>query len=214
MAAQAETPEFQELQKVWLYPTNKEVIAHYPPQYIIGKQVGEDRELARYEDDCVVVTVQEICCEFMYSNPTGLFNLSLPEKLMRTKNYTFISYQQFKEFTQKTAATDTEGTNDSTDTDASQIITRDWSSHKELSPVLVLLQVKNKQSKMIKVEAGFSLKGDKPNISVSSISLKQNVFSGDTKVFAHFQKINPAADWNGEFVLNVNTFGQTGGVAV
>jgi len=48
----------------------------------------------------------------MYSNPTGLFNLSLPEKLMRTKNYTFISYQQFKEYTQKTTAAETGGEND------------------------------------------------------------------------------------------------------
>ena len=116
MTSQADSAEFQELQKVWLYPTNKEIIPHYPPQYIIGKQVGEDRELARYEDDRVLVTVQEITCEYMYSNPTGLFNLSLPEKLMRTKNYTFISYQQFKEYQQKAA--ETGGDNDQTETDA------------------------------------------------------------------------------------------------
>lgn len=61
---------------------------------------------------------------------------------------------------------------------------------------------------MIKVEAGFTLKGDQPNISVSTISSKQNIFSGDTKVFVHFQKLIPTADWNGEFILNVNSFGE------
>lgn len=38
-------------------PVNQEVIMHFPPQYIIGKQVGEEKELAKYEDDNVVVTV-------------------------------------------------------------------------------------------------------------------------------------------------------------
>jgi len=33
----------------------------------------------------------------MYSNPTGLFNTSLPDKMMRTKNYTFVSYKQFRD---------------------------------------------------------------------------------------------------------------------
>lgn len=80
-------------------PVNQEVIMHFPPQYIIGKQVGEEKELAKYEDDNVIVTVQEVECEYMYSNPTGLFNLSLPDKLMRTKNYTFVSYNQFRDFT-------------------------------------------------------------------------------------------------------------------
>jgi hypothetical protein len=34
----------------------------------------------------------------MYSNPTKLFNLSLADKLMRTKNFTVMSYQQFSSY--------------------------------------------------------------------------------------------------------------------
>jgi hypothetical protein len=49
-----------------------------------------------YEDDFCKVQLFEIECEYMYSNPTGMFNLSLSEKLMRTKNYTFMSYSQYR----------------------------------------------------------------------------------------------------------------------
>jgi hypothetical protein len=53
--------------------------------------------VARYEDDNVEVRLVEVTCEYMPSNPTGLFNLSLPEKLLRTKNYTFVDYEKYKE---------------------------------------------------------------------------------------------------------------------
>jgi hypothetical protein len=112
-----QTDEFVEVQKSWLPLETTEVIMHYPPQYIIGKQVNDDREIARYENEHVLVTVQEIDCEYMYSNPTGLFNLSLPDKLMRTKNYTFVSYKQVKDF---------QNNKDSEKPDASVDSTRDW----------------------------------------------------------------------------------------
>lgn len=87
-----ESDDFQMVKNTWLSGENVEVISHWPPQYIIGKQVGEEREVALYEDDLVTVRLIELNCEFMYSNPTGFFNLSLPEKLMRTMNYSYISY--------------------------------------------------------------------------------------------------------------------------
>lgn len=51
-----------------------------------------------FENDFVRVELREIQCEFMYSNPTKYFNLSLPDKLMRTKNYTYMSYANFKSY--------------------------------------------------------------------------------------------------------------------
>lgn len=51
-----------------------------------------------YEDDFCTVSLMEVSCEYIYGNPTGVFNLSLSERLMRTKNYTFISYSQFKTY--------------------------------------------------------------------------------------------------------------------
>lgn len=32
----------------------------------------------KYEDDQVIVNIFEISCEYMYGNPTRVFNLSLP----------------------------------------------------------------------------------------------------------------------------------------
>ena len=58
---------------------NPEVIKHFPPQYIIGKQVGEPKEIATGAHELVSVKLYEIECEWMFSNPTGNFNLSVPE---------------------------------------------------------------------------------------------------------------------------------------
>jgi len=40
---------FENHEATWLAFKNPDVIEHFPPQYIIGKQV-EDREIACYED--------------------------------------------------------------------------------------------------------------------------------------------------------------------
>ena len=73
--------------------TNPEVIRHWPPQWLVGRQLNEEKNfIAKYEDDFCILELLEIDCEWNYSNPTGVFNLSLPDKLMRSKNYTFISY--------------------------------------------------------------------------------------------------------------------------
>jgi len=85
----------------WLHQ-HSELIKHWPPQVLVGKSVSDDKKvLATWEDDKVKVELMEVECEYMYGNPTGVFNLSLPERLMRTKNYTFISYAQYKELQHK-----------------------------------------------------------------------------------------------------------------
>lgn len=73
--------------------------------------------LATFEDDHVKVELMEIECEYMYGNPTGVYNLSLPERLMRTKNLTLISYAQFKDYQHKQL---------NTEEDAAPLVTRDW----------------------------------------------------------------------------------------
>lgn len=70
-----------------------EVITHFPPQLIIGKQVGEERVLHTEENESVIVRLVECDCEWIYSNPTGIFNLSLPDKMLRLPNYAVTSYE-------------------------------------------------------------------------------------------------------------------------
>jgi len=94
--------KFEEFEKTWRSGKHDEVVEHWPPQVIIGKQVGEELEIARYEDDRIQVRLVEISCEYMPSNPTGLFNLSLPNKMFRTKAYEFVNYSQYCDMRAKT----------------------------------------------------------------------------------------------------------------
>lgn len=90
------------LGKNWMINHN-EVIGHYPPQYIIGKQPKEDKtQMVVYEDEFCKIELLELENVWNYSNPTGIFNLSLPDKMMRTKTYTNISYQAYKNYQLKT----------------------------------------------------------------------------------------------------------------
>jgi hypothetical protein len=63
----------------WMAPDHPEVLAHWPPAYILGQEVGEEKVIDSYEDDSIQVRLLEVESEYMYSNPTGMYNLSLPE---------------------------------------------------------------------------------------------------------------------------------------
>ncbi len=91
-------PTFEEdVRKDWLAYRHPEVYEHFPPQIIIGKQTADDKEFLVYDEDPLVrVSLQEVTCEYNYSNPTGYFNLSIPHIEIRSSNYTTISYQQYK----------------------------------------------------------------------------------------------------------------------
>lgn len=45
------------------------------------------------EVDLAIVTIEEVSCEYMYSNPNNMFNLSIPEKMWRNpSNYQQMGY--------------------------------------------------------------------------------------------------------------------------
>jgi len=86
-----------EIEKDWLIHSNPDVIPHYPPRYIIGKQTAEDREFLVIDDNPhVKISIYEVACEYNYSNPTNFFNISLPHIEAKTNNYQTMSYVQFK----------------------------------------------------------------------------------------------------------------------
>jgi hypothetical protein len=89
---------FVGLSDTWMAYNHEDVIPHFPPQLIVGKQVGEERVIHEEENDSVIVRLVEVDCEWMYSNPTGLFNLSIPDKAFRTQNYSVMSYEQYKNY--------------------------------------------------------------------------------------------------------------------
>jgi len=71
--------------------SDTEVIDHYPPQYIIGQAIREtsgEEPVALEQTEHAIVSMHKVEVEYMYGNPTGLFNLSLPEmKLRNMINY-------------------------------------------------------------------------------------------------------------------------------
>ena len=88
----------EEVQKDWLAYNHHEVMEHFPPQLIIGKQTADDVQfLVHDEDPLVKVVISEVPCEYNYSNPTGIFNLSIPHIEVRTNMYTTQSYRQSKQ---------------------------------------------------------------------------------------------------------------------
>jgi hypothetical protein len=47
------------------------------------------------------VILMEHQCSYIYSNPTGMFNLSVPTKLYKQPNFQSISYKAYKTFIEK-----------------------------------------------------------------------------------------------------------------
>ena len=59
-----------------------EVIASYPPAYVVGPTVTDEANILLTKDtELATVTLEEVTAEYMYSNPQGIYNLTLPEKL-------------------------------------------------------------------------------------------------------------------------------------
>jgi len=96
-AKQLHPEEVADLEKDWRAYNNTDVIKHWPPQLIIGRQVADDKEWLVYDENPnVKVTIIEVGCEYNYSNPTGFFNISLPHIEAKTTMYQTMSYQTFK----------------------------------------------------------------------------------------------------------------------
>ena len=92
-----ESEAFTDLKDNWVGTENGEVIKHYPPQLIIGKQV-EDDVLLHTDDSNPLVRVElyALTCEYAYSAPTGLFNAQLPRVQLRTNQCQLRSYEVHK----------------------------------------------------------------------------------------------------------------------
>ena len=88
----------EDVQKDWLAYNHDEVIPHFPPQLIIGKQWQDETDFLVYDENPLVkVVITEVTCEYNYSNPTMYFNLSIPHVELKTNAYTTMSYAQMKQ---------------------------------------------------------------------------------------------------------------------
>jgi len=194
-AFEANTDAYAGLEGTWMAYKNPEVLPHYPPQYIIGKQVDEAREIAVHEHELVTVRLYEVKNEWMYSNPTGMFNLSLPDKAHKDSNYKIVTYAEYKEnlaVNNDTAAEKASGSE-------FQIELKP-----NVDPVLLRLEVLNKAGKTLKVDACITSEDD-ANVSLPFGGTRTKVYSGmtDATLAGIFQKINPSKPF-GKLTLQVD----------
>lgn len=87
---------FSDLSEHWAGTDSAEVIRSYPPMLLVGKQIGEEREVLKHDEDpFVTVQIFELDCEYAYSAPTGRFNLQVPHVEARNL-YQNQSYSDYK----------------------------------------------------------------------------------------------------------------------
>lgn len=156
--------DFEGYKSVSMAGTNDEVIDHYPPQYIIGPPVGNPMTTVDVqESDLVTVRLYKVEVEYMYGNPTGLYNLSMPEKAVRNhlnhrsrdKNYA-----DWKRSLSTGMAAEFENDRRDRDLDAEEeedtfagLDVRHWHEH-SLITELYRIDVENNGRDQVKVEVG------------------------------------------------------------
>ena len=149
--------EFVGLKDTWMAYEHPEVIVHFPPQLIIGKQVGEDEKvLLTEENDSVIVRLVEIETEWMYSNPTGLFNLSTPDRALRLPNYQAATYEQYKNYPKQEAAPQEQGEDDVKPEGKAEevpepLVVKDWITDHKTGPVVMKVMCQSKLSSMFAI---------------------------------------------------------------
>ena len=78
---EAEDTDFEGYQESCLIGKEKDVIDHWPPQYIVGTPTGDmEVVLAQEIENVVRVSLVKLTCQYAYSNPTGMFNLSITDR--------------------------------------------------------------------------------------------------------------------------------------
>ena len=140
-----------------------------PPQYIIGNQIDEAYEpVDIVETNLATVRLYKVKVEYMYSNPTGKYNLSMPEKKLRSmidlrstdRNYA--EYKKFMESGTSSEFQDPEAANvddpaDMDDEDEFQgLDVRHWNDHCLITE-MYRLDVENICREQVKVEVGVEI---------------------------------------------------------
>jgi len=83
-------------QPIEYFLINQDVVEHFPPNIIIGRGLSEQVVRVIDDDPLVSIAIIEVTNEWQYSNPTGLFNLSLPRVYYKYDYYTSIYYSDYK----------------------------------------------------------------------------------------------------------------------
>lgn len=186
------------------------MLDHFPPQYIIGSPLNDPMEpVAVEENDYVTVRMYKVEVEYMYGNPTGLYNLSLPEKRVHNQldfrlpdlNYAQYKKQQEPGFVKEDIAKDGEDDKDVEDMDDEEefvgLDVRQWHNHSLITEIY-RIDVENNTRDQVKVEIGVEADDestDPPNCHVPLTSFQTTIFAtGMTAkpITAMITKIDPS----------------------
>lgn len=129
--------------------------------------MGAPKELY-FEDvnNLITVRIYEVSNEYMFSNPTGLFNISIPEKKLQNKNYQLVSYQMYKEVHEKIDRMNKRQQNlqNGEEQEEDEYLledpvyeVRDWNAHKRIAPCMIKVVLENKSRQIVKAHVQLTL---------------------------------------------------------
>ena len=156
------------------------------------------------ENELATVTLEQVSCEFMYSNPTGLFNLSAPEKMSKAPvGYNTISYQSWKMQQLRDRYNEAEEGAELPSQD--DVVTKTWVVDKARAPCILRVMTKSKASKMVRVSIKLTVAdNEKKNVVFPISTIKENLFSNDSKQAFVFLKIDPTKESWGDIQMEVS----------
>ena len=163
-----------------LFNVVDDVLASYPPSYIVGPTtVDPSKTILEKDTEFATISLVEVACEYMYSNPQGQFNLSVPEKMWRNPlNYSQMSYKSWKVAELRKAHT-ADNMTPITDED---ILLRNWKTDCFKGPTILKVMIKSKAQKMIRVGVKLTVAdNENKNVIFPEAEMKENLFSNDSK---------------------------------
>jgi len=148
------------------------------------------------------VTLEEVTIDYMYSNPEGQFNLSVPHKMRKNANFVSESYHSYRIMQMRT----NEGFTGPKAQAMDLIKCKTWDTDKKSGPAMLTLNIKNKANLQTRCTIRlFVDDNERKNVVFPCTELKDMVFGSETKQSYHFLKIDPSKDGWGDIGVEVSS---------
>ena len=181
-----------------------EVIPSFPPTYIVGPTIFDaGRVILTKDTELATVYIEELSCEFMYSIPSGQFNLTVPDKMWRNpQTYQQMGYQSWRIAQMKVAQQEGGSAQQPSSED---ILTKNWLTEKSRAPTILKVMIKSKATRMVRVGLKLTVAdNENKNVNFPLTEIKDNLFSNDTRQAFLFLKIDPSKESWGDIDCEVN----------
>ena len=146
----------------------------------------------------------------MYSNPTGIFNLSIPDRALRLPNYSVATYEQYKNSLKKQEAPQEQGEPDveqpegKVEEEPEPLVVKDWIKDHHSGFVVLKVMCQSKLSSMFAISVKLEAENNaNKNVNLPISGFRDNLFSGDEKAIGHLVKIDPSKENWADFRLNI-----------